>query len=481
MTNWQVVWISPAGYLHGEALRELAEGLVYGLRGLGLQATLQRNALIPNARAIVVGGHLLPPALVTSLPLDSIIYNTEQIDPTSGMLHEGYWQLLHRHEVWDYSQRNMERLRQAGVKGVLRHVPLGYVQEWSRIAPAVEETDVLFYGSLNDRRRLILEQLRAAGLRVRHLFGVYGRERDGAIASSRLVLNMHFYPAAIFESVRVSYLMANGKAVVAECGDETEMDEGLRPGLALARYEDLVTTCQGLLADEPRRKRLQQDALATLRRRPFSGVLGQALGVQRVTRGIPGVLNLGSGGNWREDCLNLDRNPACQPDVVWDLNQPLPLGGEALPCARFGPVQLVEEQFEQILALDVLQHIHQLSNTMDSMLKVLKVGGQLTIRVPYDLSLQAWQDPYHVRGFNENSWLYYGDWYWYMGWKEARFDVVSLNMVPSIYGKQLIDQGQATTVIARQPRAVEAMVVVLKKRLLTPQEKAANLSLTGQL
>jgi len=64
---------------------------------------------------------------------------------------------------------------------------------------------------------------------------------------------------------------------------------------------------------------------------------------------------------------------------------------------------------------------------MKSCLDLLKVGGIFEINVPYDLSLGAWQDQTHVRAFNENSWLYYTDWFWDMGWTEARFTSDKLN------------------------------------------------------
>ena len=35
--------------------------------------------------------------------------------------------------------------------------------------------------------------------------------------------------------------------------------------------------------------------------------------------------------------------------------------------------------------------------------------------------MTAWQDPTHVRALNRNSWLYYTDWFWYLGWLEHRF------------------------------------------------------------
>jgi len=91
--------------------------------------------------------------------------------------------------------------------------------------------------------------------------------------------------------------------------------------------------------------------------------------------------------------------------------------------------------------------------------------------VPYDLGLGAWQDPTHVRAFNENSWLYYTDWHWYLGWTDARFDVGSLDFTPSVFGVELAKSGKPTAEILRTPRAVDSLRVVLRKRYLQEAER----------
>ncbi len=95
----------------------------------------------------------------------------------------------------------------------------------------------------------------------------------------------------------------------------------------------------------------------------------------------------------------------------------------------------------------------------------------MQISVPYDLSYGAWQDPTHVRAFNERSWLYYTAWHWDLGWLEARFDLESLNMIYSPYGVELTKELPAEEVY-RRPRAVDAMEVVLIKRSLGEAEHA---------
>ena len=59
--------------------------------------------------------------------------------------------------------------------------------------------------------------------------------------------------------------------------------------------------------------------------------------------------------------------------------------------------------------------------TAPAALALLKDGGRFEIEVPYERALTAWQDPTHVRAMNEKSWLYYTDWFWYLGWFEHRF------------------------------------------------------------
>jgi len=185
---------------------------------------------------------------------------------------------------------------------------------------------------------------------------------------------------------------------------------------------------------------------------------------------IPRKLNLGSGKDWREDHFNVDFAPYWEPDAVLDFNLPLPIG-RPLPTSRFGTVVLENHYFDEILALDTLEHIQNLATAMTSCLNLLRVGGLFRISVPYDLSWGAWQDPTHVRAFNERSWLYYTDWFWYMGWRDARFDIARFDLGLSPIGEALKRQRVKGEDLARCPRAIDQMRVILRKRLLTEAEK----------
>jgi len=265
----------PAGYVHAGAFAEVAETLLYGLRKLGYDAALTTDLADAKGRVFIVGAHLLPTN--TALPADAIIYNTEHVtwhksaDPQ-------HHEMLRRHEIWDYSAVN-SRLLTEFLGTQVHHVALGYVPELTRIGPAaLQDIDVLFYGSPNARRTRVLDQLREAGLKVEHLFGVYGKARDALIARARLVLSMHYYLPGMFEIARVSYLLANRKAVVVEMNTGEEIDADLWPGLIAAPYDELVRTCKFWLAADAARHKLEQKAFDVFAARDMAEILKQRVG-----------------------------------------------------------------------------------------------------------------------------------------------------------------------------------------------------------
>jgi len=475
MGRYQVTLIRPQGYLHTEAFRELAETLQIGFESLGHTSQIRENELEPGWTHVILGAHLLPPDRMHAVPPGSVIYNLEQLGGAE--LRPEYYELACRHHIWDYDLRNIAKWKAMGCSCAPVHVPIGYVPELTRIpASPRPDIDVLFYGSVNERRARILNALKSAGIKVHIVFGVYGAERDQLIARSKIVLNVHFYESKVFEIVRVSYLLANAKAVVTECAPQTELEEGLRDGLLAVPYDSLLEGCQRLLRNGEERQELETRGFEWFSQRKEKDILSNALEQSQVGTAsprpaeIPRKLNMGSGKDWREDCFNVDFDPYWEPDTVLDFNRPLPIG-QPLETMRFGTVTLENNWFDEIISNDCLEHIQNLTAAMTACLNLLRVGGQFRISVPYDLSWGAWQDPTHVRAFNERSWLYYTDWFWYMGWTEARFDLVQFDVGLSAVGEALAKQQVRGEDLVRHPRAVDQLKVVLRKRLLTDAEK----------
>lgn len=239
-------------FIHGQGphiacFEDVARGMVAALRALGHEVVPPTEK---DTRVIIFGANNArdPHNL---FPKDAIIYNAEQVSARQVV---DVMQALTAYRdsgnvVWDYSEENAKWLRARGVRVVM--CPVGYVPEMTTIAPppgGVEDIDVLFYGSVNPRRRRILDALDAKGLRVVRLFGVYGADRDAVIARSKIVLNLHFYERPVFEIFRVSHLLANRKCVVSEAGG---CDAGLEAFAArathLVPYEGVVDACRALV------------------------------------------------------------------------------------------------------------------------------------------------------------------------------------------------------------------------------------------
>lgn len=503
-TDFNITMIKPEGYVHASAFDEIGETLLFGLQELSLNAKLSINAIDSEARNIILGANLLQPAAFAQLPKDTIIYNFEQLGNKSVWDTPELRWLLSNFQVWDYSKENLQYLETLDMGHDPKFAPLGYCEQLNRIQKAEhQDIDVLFYGCINERRKMVLESLREAGLNVVHLHGVFGEERDAHISRAKVVLNVHFYDSKIFETARVSYLLANKKAVVSEVGPDTLVASELREAMALVPYEDLVTTCVELVNNDGKRAEMETagfTAFSTMKEsdiltdlvldgkaapKPVAKPVAEAAAPAapaperpkakakdaKSAMTLPRTLNMGSGKDFRKDCVNLDYSDYWSPDIVTDLSRK-DLIGTRFDSDRFGEITLQEGMFDKIICNDVIEHIPDLVSAMTNCMNMMSVGGHFEILVPYDLSFGAWQDPTHIRAFNENSWLYYTDWHWYLGWKEHRFDTKKLTYNLNAIGRKLHDEGMGQDELIRTPRAVDSMFVVFEKRALTDKEKA---------
>jgi len=276
-SKFAVTVVSPPGYPYSAAFFEVAESIHYGLRSLGYDTVLTTEGAVSGRQHIVLGSNLLP---LHPLPLapDAILYNLEQVDIGSSWFRPELIDIFRRHVMWDYSTRNGAALEALGVK-VARIVPVGYVRELTRLKLSPEpDIDVLFFGSINARRQKIIEDMRAAGLKVAMpKNAVFGEARDALISSAKLVLNVHFYEAKVLEIVRISYLLANRCAVLSERGIDPAEDAELEGGVAFADYHQLAQRACELVNDPVERKRLAQRGFEIMSARTAKEYLRTAL------------------------------------------------------------------------------------------------------------------------------------------------------------------------------------------------------------
>jgi hypothetical protein len=219
----------------------MPETLAYALERLGDPVQVAASPAPRAASLVVVEVQAPHPKVIHALPPSAILYNLEPLpSQPPPWLTPVVLSAYRGCRVLDYG--GLQTIWWTGLRMPAQWVPVGYVPELTQIAPAAnQDIDVLFYGTPNPRRLRVLEALKAAGLRVAAAFGVCGLQRDALIARAKLVLNVHYYdPMPVFEVVRVSYLSANRKVVVAEHSPDTDVEPDLRDAVRLAPYEGLV-------------------------------------------------------------------------------------------------------------------------------------------------------------------------------------------------------------------------------------------------
>lgn len=190
------------------------------------------------------------------LPQHFIVHQVEQCKSAAlGNPNSFYVAVLRRAlAVWDYSKLNVAHLRQLGISqiGMLEfsfHPALIFEP---RDLIDMSTYDVLFIGQPCQRRNLILNQFRAAGISVRLESKVFGPEKASLIRNAKIILNLHFYVnPAILETERLALLLANRKCVVSETSSEIEVDQEYSSAVVFeSKPENLIQRCKELLEND---------------------------------------------------------------------------------------------------------------------------------------------------------------------------------------------------------------------------------------
>ena len=260
--NVNLVTIEPEGNPHTASFSDLVSSFESALRALGITVRTRKNEVGVEGVNLLIGAHLIAsPESADRVPANTVIVNLEQLRGFNIGARPVYAGLMRRLAVWDYSPRNIAQIKSLMRTPYVSRFKIGYTPEMTRCQPQTPTTDVLFYGSLN----------------VKHLFSVYGAERDAAIADAKIVLNMHFYEDSLHEIGRTSYLLANSKAIVSECGPDTEIEDDIREAMIAVPYKDIVASCVALIRDEPRRLALEKKAFEIFSKRSQAEMLHDAI------------------------------------------------------------------------------------------------------------------------------------------------------------------------------------------------------------
>jgi hypothetical protein len=265
---------------------EVIETVRWGLTELGHETSVGVNEIRKDATNIVFGCQMLEERLVAELPAGTIVYHFEQIagHQNASELKENMRTAAQRLRIWDYSIENLAAWNRIRTGLPVVHVPVGWSPTISRIAKRDEDIDVLFYGMPSANRLGVVAQLSGMWVRVVYACGLYGAPRDELIARSKVVLNLNMYNQhRVFEIARVSYLLANGKAVVSDIHPQSVVEKDVRDAVALVPLNDVAVTCLRLVKDDDERKRLGERGFESMKKRDVRGILRKALSETGIT------------------------------------------------------------------------------------------------------------------------------------------------------------------------------------------------------
>lgn len=266
-------------YVHSNVFHEIEAAVFFSLQRLGYDVTNSVNDFVQDRRNIVFGMHHCPVDVVRhDIPKDTIIYSLEQMRDAPECIR---WCRKYRGlEVWDYSMRNVEVLRKAGVENI-KHFKIGYVPEISyfeRNKPEDRDIDILAYMSPSPRREHIMKQF-ADNKKINFVAvqSTYGDDRDELIKRAKLVINLHNHDNQIFEMVRVTHLIQNKVPVLSERNPDTDFPDYMEDTVFTSTYNRFVDTAYKLLKKPEELDAQAEKGLEIFKKSPMENFLKEVL------------------------------------------------------------------------------------------------------------------------------------------------------------------------------------------------------------
>jgi glycosyltransferase involved in cell wall biosynthesis len=272
-----IMLATPADDPSWRELDDIANTLTAGFRRLGLVAHRVTNSLDASGLCILLGAHLLSSNAASELSDDVIVFNTEHHSSHWIRKNAEYCALLSARQVWDYREANAESLRNE-LGGPVTVVEIGSVPDLRRVESSLgQQIDVLSYTIAGSRHRDALNVIARSGLSVVSGINIPGDLRAELLAHSKVVVHAHVGEYGAIDLPQINYLLAKGKAVVAECTAEDAIDADLRAALCAVPSAELAEACISLATDKHRRRELEGAAIAYSLERQQDEILRKAL------------------------------------------------------------------------------------------------------------------------------------------------------------------------------------------------------------
>jgi hypothetical protein len=178
---------------------------------IGLDTTLIYDIDINDNNLHII----LFPFTTNKIPKYYIIYQLEQLNKSNWIddkyLIDIYYSILTlEYNLWNYDNFD----KQLKHKIVYQPIPIYYDFKDNK----KYKYDILFYGTLNNKRISILQKLQQK-FKIIILDKTFGDEINDYIKKSKIIINLHYYDNGLFQIVRIHELLNYNNIIISEIPD----------------------------------------------------------------------------------------------------------------------------------------------------------------------------------------------------------------------------------------------------------------------
>lgn len=176
---------------------------------------LKFNTIISNNITNTDKLHILLASYkIDILPKKYIVYQLEQIYNTNNLSDKIWDDIKNSFITFDYSMINYNNIPNE-YKKYIRYQPIPIINKIDNYTPNYEY-DILFFGSINNRRKDIINYLINNKYKVVYTCDTFYEDLYKHVRKAKIVLNLHFYDDSILETARINELLEYKTLIISE-------------------------------------------------------------------------------------------------------------------------------------------------------------------------------------------------------------------------------------------------------------------------